>query len=93
MSGRRSVPSSHPNGEDVFQELIAKLNRFILPNDIILGEPKGFGGFAEVHEADMHLSETGETKKVAVKRFRIRLKADLEFAKVLFILLGHARLY
>ena len=88
MHGRRSVPSSHPNGEDVFQELIAKLNRFILPNDITLGQIRGFGGFAEVFEASMVVKQTGASRKVAVKRFRVVLRTATEFAKVLYALLS-----
>ena len=88
MSGRDLIPSSHTNGEDVFQELITRLNRFILPDDITLGQIRGFGGFAEVFEASMIVNRTGESRRVAVKRFRVVLKTTAAFAEVLFILLG-----
>ena len=89
MFGRDLIPSSRQNGEDIFQELITRLNRFILPDDITLGQIRGFGGFAEVFEASMVANQTGESRRVAVKRFRVVLRTATEFAKVLCALLGN----
>ena len=82
MSSRNFIPSSVQNGEDVFQELITKLNRFILPDDITLGQIRGFGGFAEVYEASMVVKPAEAPRKVAVKRFRVHLRSATGFAKV-----------
>ena len=87
MSGGNAIPSSDQIGKDVFQELITRLNRFILPNDIRLGQIRGFGGFADVYEANMVVKKTGASIKVAVKRFRVVLRIATEFAKVSYVLL------
>ena len=52
-----------------------------LSSDIELGELASFGGFADVYEGVLTTKALGR-KKVAVKRFRVHLDVDKEFAKV-----------
>jgi hypothetical protein len=82
MSDKGRAPDDRQARDDVFQELLTKLNRFVLPNEIKLHHLVGFRGFADVFDADMRILETDETRRVAVKRFRIVLRAAEEFAKV-----------
>jgi hypothetical protein len=82
MSSRDHAPADHQARDDVFRELMKKIDRFILPNQINLGQIIGFGGFSEVYDANMCIAETDEMQRVAVKRFRVVVKTAEEFAKV-----------
>jgi serine/threonine protein kinase len=86
MSGRGRTPNDRQARDNIFRELVTKIDRFILPNEIKLDQIIGFGGFAEVYDADMCIAETDETKRVAVKRFRVVLSTAEEFAKVRSVL-------
>jgi serine/threonine-protein kinase RIO1 len=69
-------------GQDVLEELVTGFQRLVLSRDIKLGSLLGTGGYAEVYEGVLTVEKTGKEMKVAVKRFRLVLSKEKEFAKV-----------
>ena len=74
--------SSSSRREDILQELIVGLEHLMLPDPVELGHIKDFGGSAEVHEGFLPNSKYGGKRVVAVKRFRVVLEREEDFARV-----------
>jgi hypothetical protein len=70
------------NSQDVLEGLVTGLRRLVLSREVELGRVIGLGGYADVYEGILRDEKTGETKKIAVKRFRMILSKEKEFAKV-----------
>jgi hypothetical protein len=70
------------NRQSAFSELVRRLGRFHLRSEFRFGQIRGFGGYADVYDGMMRTGERGVWNKVAVKRFRVILENDEEFAKV-----------
>jgi serine/threonine protein kinase len=89
MFGTTRDTATRQARKDVFRELVSKLNRFVLPNEIKIGQCIGRGGFADVHVADMCFAGTNRTDKVAVKKFQVTLRSEEAFAKAWRLLFVH----
>ena len=73
---------SRRTGRDVQREIVDGLERLVLTDDVVLDELIGMGGYAEVHKGSILVPGETERRTVALKRFRVILKEEKEFARV-----------
>ena len=71
-----------PDSVDSLNDLLAGLQQLDLTNNLKIGRMKASGGFADVYEGLLRLKDKKEAKKVAVKRFRVFVDGNRDFAKV-----------
>jgi hypothetical protein len=88
---------SHTQRKHVFStnnhaDLATTLQSLKVSHRVDIGELKFFGGYADVYEGTLHLDDTNETRKVAVKRFRVHIDEDKQFEKVCAHLRSHPSL-
>ena len=69
-------------GQDVQREIVEGLERLILTQEVVLTNLIAMGGYAEVHIGKLLDPKTDVWTKVAVKRFRVILNKEKEFAEV-----------
>ena len=82
MPPDRPTQGNRHRGSVVVRELVTGLRRLRLTKNIEIGKVIGLGGYADVHEGWMPTDGTDEKTKVAIKKLRLILGNEKEFAKV-----------
>jgi hypothetical protein len=82
MLPSRDLPTPSEEKHTPLEELLAGLAQFQLTDSVKLGRVRGLGGNADVYDGTM-TSPTTETKRVAVKKFRVMVTEEETFVKVL----------
>ena len=82
MSQDPGPSTSRRTGLDVQREIVAGLQSLVLTDDVILDRQIGIGGYAEVYEGNLLDPRVNMWTKVAVKRFRVIMNKEKDFAEV-----------
>ena len=79
---KEPTPRLRRTGREVQREIVTGLERLVLTDDVILDNLIGMGGYAEVYDGTLLVPGETERRRVAIKRFRVIMAKEKEFAKV-----------